>query len=194
MPPSSGVTPVSGRMLAPCVTTTSVPGSVHAAILARAPAVNSPTRPRNVKALLKVGESSTDRASMCPWSCSSTRPVRAAGRRHAPRPTPRSEWRFRDLRTRSPRRQFGKRRHRNHALLITNPLKKLRCGLFSRGLRHGASGRSVPDQDCTRPKTVDVGRTYIAEAEARIGRGTSSSRGSCGREGDRQMVVSTAQP
>ena len=25
MPPSSGVTPVSGRMLAPCVTTTSVP-------------------------------------------------------------------------------------------------------------------------------------------------------------------------
>jgi hypothetical protein len=43
MPPSSGVTPVNGRILAPCVTTTSVPGSVHAATIARAPAVNSPT-------------------------------------------------------------------------------------------------------------------------------------------------------
>ena len=56
---------------------------------------------------------------------------------HAPRPrpaptlrTPRSELRFRDghnssdLRARSPRRQLGERRHRNHALLITNPLKE----------------------------------------------------------------------
>ena len=59
MPPSSGVTPVSGRMLAPCVTTTSVSDSVHPATIARAPAVNSLTRSRNVKALLKVAESST---------------------------------------------------------------------------------------------------------------------------------------
>jgi len=63
MPPSSGVTPVSGRTLAPCVTTTSVPGSVHAAIIARAPEVNSPTRSRNVKALLKVGERREDRSA-----------------------------------------------------------------------------------------------------------------------------------
>jgi hypothetical protein len=39
MPPSSGVTPVSGRMLAPCVTTTSVRGSVQPNTIARAPAV-----------------------------------------------------------------------------------------------------------------------------------------------------------
>ena len=56
MPPSSGVTPVSGRMLAPCVTTTSVPDSVHPATIARAPAVNSLTRSRNVKALLKAAD------------------------------------------------------------------------------------------------------------------------------------------
>jgi hypothetical protein len=68
--------------------------------------------------------------------------------------------------------------------LLPIPLEtKMRLILLG-GLRHGASGSKVRNQDCTRPKTVDVGRTYIAEAEARIGRGTSSSRGSCGREDD----------
>ena len=34
-PPSSGITPVSGRMLAPCVDTTNVPGPLQAATIAR---------------------------------------------------------------------------------------------------------------------------------------------------------------